>query len=126
MESNTILWRMDIAHRIMLARKHKELPQARLAMMLSVSRGACGQWERGVTVPSVLHLSQLAWILDVRFEWLATGRGDMPYDASAREPETVYNQVKDFMPADQKEIMHIYSGLPDRQKLALLEFLRTL
>ncbi len=117
---------MDIAQRITLARKNKGLSQAQLASMLGVSRGACGQWERGVTVPSVLNLSRLAWHLDVRFEWLATGRGEMIYVAGVRETETVYDQDKDFIQADQKEVMRIYSGLSARRKTALLEFLRTL
>ncbi|MDQ6987514.1 MAG: helix-turn-helix domain-containing protein [Mariprofundaceae bacterium] len=125
-ESNTMLQQMDIAQRITLARKTKGFSQVQLAAMLGVSRGACGQWERGVTAPSVVNLSRLAWVLDVRFEWVATGRGEMLYDACAQETETAHNQSKDFIPVDQKEVMQIYSGLPGKRKSALLAFLRTL
>jgi len=117
---------MNLAQRIVHARNNKGFSQAQLAAMIGVSRGACGQWERGVTAPSVMNLSRLAWVLDVHFEWLATGRGEMLYDASARETGMTGNQAGCFIAADQKEVMAIYSGLPTRRKTTLLEFLRTL
>ncbi|SMN12053.1 hypothetical protein SPBRAN_262 [uncultured Candidatus Thioglobus sp.] len=33
----------------------------------------CGQWERNTSVPSTLHLSKLADMLGVSFEYLAKG-----------------------------------------------------
>ena len=58
--------------------------------MLGVSRGACGQWERGITVPSVMNLSKLAWHLNVYFEWLATGRGEIEYKENKQIIEKKY------------------------------------
>jgi len=68
---------MDMAQRIRLARKQKGLTQLQLAALVGVSKGACGQWEVGMTSPTVENLSRLANILEVNFEWLATGRGDI-------------------------------------------------
>ncbi len=65
---------MKIGERILFARKQVGLSQTHLASTIGVTRGACSQWERGVTVPSVEHLSSLAIELSVSFEWLATGR----------------------------------------------------
>jgi len=70
---------MDIAQRIKLARKQKGLTQLELSDLVGVTKGACGQWEVGMTTPTVENLSRLATILDVNFEWLATGRGEMDY-----------------------------------------------
>jgi len=117
---------MNMAQRIVHARNNKDFSQAQLASMIGVSRGACGQRERGVTAPGVMNLSRLAWVLDVRFECLATGRGEMLYDVQTQKTATDDNQAGCFIPADQKEIMAIYSGLPARLKTTLLKFLRTL
>ena len=114
---------MEISQRISLARNNRALSQTQLASMLGVSRGACGQWERGITVPSVVNLSKLAWHLNVRFEWLSTGRGEMAYG----DNELIQVPVLDAsISADQKEMLEVYSALPATQKEALLGFLKTL
>jgi len=78
---------MSIAERIRLVRKQKGWSQAKLAELVGVCKSACSQWEQGVTTPSVENLSRLAIVLDVYFEWLATGRGEMVYPNSSRNPE---------------------------------------
>jgi len=67
---------MSIAERILFSRKQKKFTQDELAKLIGVSKSACGQWERGLTTPSVENLSRLAIVLEVQFEWLATGRGN--------------------------------------------------
>ncbi|MDX8383057.1 MAG: helix-turn-helix domain-containing protein [Ghiorsea sp.] len=114
---------MEISQRIAFARKQKDLSQTQLASMLGISRGACGQWERGVTVPSVINLSKLAWHLDIHFEWLATGRGQMDYDANDQVVKAVFD---DSISPDQKEMLAVYSALLFHQKSALLNFIKTL
>jgi len=114
---------MKISQRVAQARKNKGLSQTQLASMLGVSRGACGQWERGVTVPSVLNLSKLSWHLNVRFEWISTGRGEMAYDVNEHRVEV---SSEEAMSADQKEMLEVYSALPVVQKEALLDFLKAL
>jgi len=71
---------MDIAKRIRFARKQKGLTPLQLAVLIGVTKGACGQWEVGMITPTVENLSKLAITLAVNFEWLATGRGDMDYN----------------------------------------------
>jgi len=114
---------IEMPLRIALARKNKGLSQTQLASVLGVSRGACGQWERGITVPSVVNLSKLAWHLDIRFEWIATGRGEMLYDVSGQSSEVLHHDV---ISLDQKGMLEVYSALPVAQKEALLGFLKTL
>lgn len=94
--------------------------------MVGVSRGACGQWERGTTTPSVTNLSRLAVILDVRFEWLATGHGGQQYDPQVREESLGQEPAVAFMSTDQREMLEIYVGLTPKRQMRLLEFMRTL
>lgn len=63
--------------RILSARAEAKLTQTQLAERLGVNRSAVAQWERaqGGTNPSMAHLTQIADITGVGFEWLATGRG---------------------------------------------------
>ena len=62
--------------RIRRARVQAGLTQSELARRLGVQRSAVTQWERdNGTVPSVVHLAQLASETQVCFEWIATGRG---------------------------------------------------
>jgi len=71
-----------MAERIYLCRKQKKITQEALAEQIGVTKAACGQWERGLTSPSVENLSKLALVFDVYFEWLATGRGEKDYHSS--------------------------------------------
>lgn len=70
--------------RILSARAEASLTQTQLAQRVGVNRSAVAQWERahGGTNPSMTHLTQIADITGVGFEWLATGRGT----ARARRP----------------------------------------
>lgn len=62
------------------------LSQAALGARVGVRRSAVAQWENtGGTSPSLQHLSQLATVAGVCFEWLATGRGPMQPEAGAME-----------------------------------------
>jgi len=70
---------MSIGEHIKRARKRLGLSQAELAGLAGVSRGACGQWDASLSLPSVAKLSKLAVLLEIRLEWLVTGRGGMEY-----------------------------------------------
>ena len=65
-----------LAQRIKDARKRASMSQAELAYQMRVTRGAAGQWESGETTPSASNLIEIANILGVGVEWLATGRND--------------------------------------------------
>ena len=73
---------MHLSMRIRVARQHAKLSQEALALTLGVSRGAVANWECSVgNQPSTHRLSRLACATNVQFEWLATGRGSMLYQA---------------------------------------------
>lgn len=69
---------MDMATRIRVARKRAGITQHQLSERMYVTRGAVANWEINARPkPSLAHLVRLALVLDVSFEWLATGRGEM-------------------------------------------------
>lgn len=62
--------------RIRQARLESKLSQAALAEKIGIQRSAVAQWERvNGSRPTVDNLCKIATIASVRFEWLATGRG---------------------------------------------------
>ena len=116
---------MKIENRIMLARKKAGLSQKRLAIISGVSRSACSQWERGHAVPSVKKIIILAQVFDVRFEWLATGRGEMNFSNQVSETNSIYKK-RSVLPLDQEEILEKYREFSDKKKKVLLELIRLL
>ena len=66
-----------IGNRIKLARKERKRSQAWLAEEIGVHQTSVTQWETGRTDPTTENLSRIANALDVNFEWLAKGTGDM-------------------------------------------------
>jgi len=63
---------MSIADRLREARKKKGLVQKDVAAHFGISTAAVGQWETGVTVPESGRLPELARLLDVSLDWLAS------------------------------------------------------
>lgn len=118
---------MSISARIQQARKAAGLSQARLAELLGVTRSACSQWESaGGTAPRQKRLEQLAGLLGVSYEWLATGR-------KSREETTAYlvreegrSAYHPTLAADEEELLKFYRALPAKKRKAWLEFLRSL
>ena len=67
---------MTIGARIKQARERIGMSQTRLAELLGVTRSACSQWESaGGTSPKRDRLEEIARLLGVNYEWLATGGG---------------------------------------------------
>lgn len=62
-----------IGDRIKISREKLGLSQSDLSRVMYLSRTMCGQWERDTSIPSTLHLSRLADVLNVSFEYLAKG-----------------------------------------------------
>lgn len=115
----------NISQRISLARKARGLSQELLAERMNVSRGACGHWERGKALPSTEHLTELATILNVRMEWLATGKGDMNATHQISEPsDAVY--ALSAHDEETKEMAELYFRLPKRKRKIILDLLREL
>lgn len=69
-----------------MARRRAGMSQEALAKHLGVSRGAVANWECSTSaLPATSRLEQLAQATSVRFEWLATGRGDIGYDSTGED-----------------------------------------
>jgi transcriptional regulator with XRE-family HTH domain len=115
----------SISSRIRRARTQAKLTQTELGRRLGVQRSAVTQWERdGGTTPNVCHLAQLAYETQVRFEWLATGRG--PCNPDAGEFDSAVT-VEDFA-RDELEIRVLRSlrRLPDRKREAVVRVVELL
>ena len=111
---------MNIGQRIQQAREKSGMSQTRLAELLGVTRSACSQWESGSgTSPRRERLEQLAQLLSVNYEWLATGRGPMRGRSS--------RPARDGMLApEEQELLHAFRQLPSGARRALIDFLRAL
>ena len=114
-----------IANRIALARKKRGLSQELLAERMNISRGACGHCERGKALPSTEHLTELAPILNIRLEWLATGKGEM--EASHQISESSAPTYSIALEDDEtKEVADRYYRLSKRKRQIILDLLREL
>jgi transcriptional regulator with XRE-family HTH domain len=106
-----------IGDRIRLKREELGFSQSGLSEMMSLSRTMCGQWERGTSIPSTLHLSRLADILGVSFEYLAKGA----VDESNKNEVLLSNE-------NQEKILNaraikLIENMPFDKKQALIDFL---
>ena len=96
---------MQLSTRIRIARQRARLSQEALARQLGISRGAVANWECPMgALPATARLERLARITCVRFEWLATGRGAIGYEAGEED-----------LPAAQAEFVY---DLAERRLLA--------
>ena len=66
-----------IGQRIKSARKLRQRSQKWLAEEVGVTQSSVSEWETGKSGLTVENLSLIAQLLNVNFEWLATGRGEM-------------------------------------------------
>ncbi len=95
--------------------------------MLGITRSACSQWEsaRG-TAPRRERLEQLANLLGVSYEWLATGRKPKEGKTAFMVKEGIVPSYRAVMTDDQEELLKLYNALSVKMRKALLEFLRSL
>ena len=66
-----------IGNRIKFARAARKRSQQWLADEVGVTQSSVSEWETIKTDPATENLKRIAKVLDVDFEWLATGRGEM-------------------------------------------------
>ena len=100
------------------------MTKSELARRVGVHPSACIQWEsEGGTHPKVEHLAHVAQVLDVRFEWLATGRGEMNYPPGVREERPAYGAAEARLNADEQRLLALYRGMSARKRKALFELL---
>ena len=78
----------DFHVRLRKARLHARLTQGDIAAAAGVSRNAVTHWEHpDGTVPTLSHLSSVAQVTGVAFEWLCTGRGRMLFQAEGDQDD---------------------------------------
>lgn len=110
--------------RIKRARREREWSQAELARRMSVTQPSVAEWESGRKAPNMKNLVRLAKLLDVGFEWLSTGRGEM------RPPPALYVSeaapAYEWMQPEERRLLNTFARLQPRQREALLEFLESL
>jgi transcriptional regulator with XRE-family HTH domain len=113
----------SVRERIRQARELMDMSRAQLARLVGVGASAAVQWEqpRG-TSPSVANLIAIAFVTDVSFEWLATGRGM----ARAKADGEVSAIHKDCMAHDlyEETLLVLGRNVPRSQREPLLTFLR--
>jgi transcriptional regulator with XRE-family HTH domain len=117
------------SERIAYARKRMGLSQSQLAASLGVSRGACGQWEQGVSLPSVSHMAELARITEVSFEWLATGRGRAQLANESKTAKAADGEVIELagrpLSGDLREVVIWMQKLPKPDQKQVVRMLRS-
>lgn len=96
--------------------------------MFGVTRSAVSQWESDQTRPSTSKLSELSKVLNVSYEWLASGRGSKKLQEinSDREAIKVEDSIGDYI--GQAEILddlfNIIRRMPANKQLALWNLLK--
>lgn len=80
---------LNLGERILSLRQERGISQAELAKRLEVSRQAVSKWEKGQSSPDTVKLIQLAGLLDVEVEYLATGIKPEPKSVVLNVVETV-------------------------------------
>ena len=80
---------LSLGERILSLRQERNISQADLAQRLDVSRQAVSKWEKGRSSPDTVKLIQLAELLDVEVEYLATGIKPEPKSVVLNVVETV-------------------------------------
>jgi transcriptional regulator with XRE-family HTH domain len=118
---------MSQQERIRLARRVTGLSQSQLAQAVGVQRSAVSHWEAPMGKnPSVSHLRQIALVTGIQFEWLATGRGEMPLsremqlDSIATADALLIEDPLEF------RLVEAFRAAPLRTRLSLLEVMEEL
>jgi transcriptional regulator with XRE-family HTH domain len=116
---------MEYGSRIRRARTVRKFTQAQQATRLRVHRSAVAQWEQlKGTTPSLIHLTKIAEVLEISFEWLATGRGRLKFDATHEPGERI---PSDFAHDELEERILLASRhLNGRKREAILALMEAL
>ena len=112
---------MKLADRIRRARKLAGMSQLQLAQALSVQRSTVANWEGAHDItPGADRLCRLAAVLNVSFEWLATGRGEVGVPGHIHEVPAVEDVLVLEDPREIRLVM-AWRAASSRVRLNLLE-----
>lgn len=112
---------MKLSDRIRRGRKLSGLSQMQLAQALEVQRSTVANWEGSDDItPAGDRLCRLASVLNVSFEWLATGRGEIGVPGQDQQVAAVRDLLVLEDPREIRLVM-AWRGASGRVKLNLLE-----
>lgn len=104
----------SIGQRIRARRKDLELTQRSLAKALGISHVSVSQWERDDSDPTGKNLIALSDLLQCTPSWILFG--DIEPDA----PQPIKTELSE----QQKELLSLFSALPESEKTRQLDELR--
>ncbi len=118
---------MSQQERIRLARRATGLSQNQLAQAVGVQRSAVSHWEAPMGKnPSVSHLREIALVTGIQFEWLATGRGEMPLSREVQLDSIATAHALLIEDPLEFRLMEAFRAAPLRTRLSMLEVMEEL
>lgn len=118
---------MTQQERIRLARRAMGMSQNQLAHAVGVQRSAVSHWEAPLGKnPSVSHLRQIAVVTGIQFEWLATGRGEMPLSKEIQLDSIATAEALLVEDPLEFRLVEAFRAAPLRTRLSLLEVMEEL
>lgn len=118
---------MTQQERIRLARRVVAMSQNQLAQVVGVQRSAVSHWEAPLGKnPSVSHLRQIALVTGIQFEWLATGRGEMPLSKDIQLDSIATAEALLVEDPLEFRLVEAFRAAPLRTRLSLLEVMEEL
>lgn len=90
-----------IGNKIIEARKEKNLSQAQLAQLLSISSQAVGKWERGESMPDIITFNRLAEVLEVDLNYFS--ENFQPAMTEIASVESIVEQSAELPSGEQKK-----------------------
>lgn len=118
---------MTQQERIRLARRAAGMSQSQLAQAVGVQRSAVSHWEAPLGKnPSVSHLREIALVAGTQFEWLATGRGEMPLSKDMKLDSIATAEALLIEDPLEFRLVEAFRAAPLRTRLSLLEVMEEL
>lgn len=118
-----------IGQRIKSARTLRKRSQSWLAEEVGVKQSSVSEWETGKSGLTTENLARIAQVLDISFEWLAKGTGEMTVqNKGLYQPARVV--LAESMPEyssyteEQHEFLRLFDALPKGKREILLTFMR--
>lgn len=98
MAGNENQWK-EFGGKISICRQNKNMTQDVLAGKLGVTPQALSKWERGISLPDIAMLADLARILDVSLDWLlGVSRAQTVENQNDEEQQYIGNALRNALP----------------------------